>query len=348
MKKIIFYICTNDGTDARVSKEIKTLSKIYQIHYFGFIKEGSKKGISLDLCSTVYLVDGSPRSLISLIKFIKIILFSLSKYKTASIHIVDEEILIFLYFFLWGREVVLDIFDSLWLRYDKIGRFFKIIKILFYYLPNKIIVTDQNRKNLLPKCIQSKTFIVPNVPVYQIYAQKVRKSNELIIYLVGSLSKNRGVSFARKLISSENKIKVVAAGWIYDDYTKDFIEDPQVDYLGILNQDEINRRIALNGDYILAIYPLTNANNVNASPNKIYDAIQTKTPIIISSGTHASKIVNEMQIGFCVQPEDCVDFSKLSKKLIDHRFDFIFDDDEIHLNSWENYELTLLNCHAID
>ena len=51
-------------------------------------------------------------------------------------------------------------------------------------------------------------------------------------------------------------------------------------------------------DYILSVYAPLNENNINASPNKIYDAIQTETPVIINAEVKISDWVRTKRIGF--------------------------------------------------
>lgn len=73
-------------------------------------------------------------------------------------------------------------------------------------------------------------------------------------------------------------------------------------------------------DLVLSTYDVENENVRYAEPNKIYEAIYYKTPIIVSSGTYLAEKVNELGIGYDIDAMDdksVVNFiSGLSKESI--------------------------------
>lgn len=55
-------------------------------------------------------------------------------------------------------------------------------------------------------------------------------------------------------------------------------------------------------DLVLSTYDVENENVRYAEPNKIYESIWFKTPIIVSSGTFLAKKVNDLGIGYAIDP----------------------------------------------
>ena len=83
-------------------------------------------------------------------------------------------------------------------------------------------------------------------------------------------------------------------------------------------------------DFINSIYGSDNQIVKTALPNKLYDCILFKKPIIVSSNTYLSKIVNEYNLGFDVN----LDKDNLYEKLLNYVE--VFDD-----------QLFLEGCNAL-
>ena len=158
------------------------------------------------------------------------------------------------------------------------------------------------------------------------------------------MKKNRGSKFVFDLISGSENIKIYCAGWIADNYTKNLIKSDKVDYLGVLPQEEINRFIVNNGDYLLAIYPTNNINNIYASPNKVYDSILTNTPLIINEKIKVSSFVLSKKIGYIIK-DSKFNPDNLIRKLKSKKNDFLFDNKLLKEYCWEFYENILIESH---
>ncbi len=110
----ILFITTNDGSDMRINKEIRSLSKYADVMFLGV---GEKANCYIaPYCKQVVLVQGKRNSAIVLIKQVLIFLKLLVTKKIESIHIINEQLYIFFYPFLFFKHTVLDLFDSLFLR----------------------------------------------------------------------------------------------------------------------------------------------------------------------------------------------------------------------------------------
>ena len=62
-------------------------------------------------------------------------------------------------------------------------------------------------------------------------------------------------------------------------------------------------------------YEPSNQNNINASPNKIYDAIQTNTPIIINNEVKVAAFVKRKNIGVILDSFYDYDLETVYKEL---------------------------------
>ena len=213
-----------------------------------------------------------------------------------------------------------------------------------YGPPVKILVTDENRNNLMPRFVLKKTSVLPNVPYKGKYIYGNSGSGNLTICYFGTLSRKRGSEFLNDIIKINPEIRIIAAGWVVDTYTKNLISQDNVKFLGVKSQEEVNLILAQYGDYLLGVYPLNNLNNINASPNKIYDSIHTKTPIIINKGVKVSSFVRSNNIGYIVDDTN-KDMRKIVKDLILKKNGFTFSNKLIDKYCWENFEKVLIDCH---
>lgn len=343
MTPVVLYCSLNNGSDTRITKEVRTYSKNYDVYYLG---------IGRDDCNFInpsvvrkIVIRGNYRNPINLLRFCFVFLFLRIKLKPSVIHIVDEQLWLILRIITWRRSKVrLDIFDSIFLKFNKPGNTLFRLKNFLYNGLDLVYVTDENRRNLLPDSITTEVRILPNVPVKDGAFQKVDKSisNNLNIFYVGTLLKDRGSSYAKLLLQSEN-VNITCIGWVRDDFTEELLNHDRVRYLGVLSQNEVNKIISLEADYIIGIYPTDNINNIYASPNKVYDAIHTATPLIINEGILVADFVSSLNIGLTV-PDDylLLNLDQHIRDLYRKRDSFEFSDELVNKYSWENYEEMLL------
>jgi glycosyltransferase involved in cell wall biosynthesis len=76
-------------------------------------------------------------------------------------------------------------------------------------------------------------------------------------------------------------------------------------------------------DLVLSTYDVENENVRFAEPNKIYESIYFRTPIIVSSGTYLAEKVNEIGIGYdidAMKDEEIINFiQQLDNESINQR-----------------------------
>jgi hypothetical protein len=341
---MILFLSTNDGSDTRINKEISTLSKQYQIIFIGI---GDENNSYLKSLCSLHIIKGSRKSLFVYFRYLFLVYKLLFTKKINSIHIINEQLLFLFYPITIFKRTILDLFDSFFLKKNLTSKFFQGLQILFFITTNRVIVTDENRYSILPTAIRKKSIIIENYP-YK-FKEKIKKANnsELVIAYVGSLQSTRGTSLLNSLLKTSHKIKVLMIGWLYDEESKGLSKKKKVEYLGVKPQEEVSEIIANQADYLMCTYEPNNLNNINASPNKIYDAVQLETPVIINSEVKVSDFVRKQKIGYVLDSYYLVEHESLGQTLKNKKNDFIFNDEIKDKFSWENIEQKIISAHKL-
>ncbi len=84
---------------------------------------------------------------------------------------------------------------------------------------------------------------------------------------------------------------------------------------------------------------------INASPNKIYDGIQTETPLLINKEVKAASLVEDLNIGITIPSYYHEDFISLSNLMLEKKNSFDFPDKLKEKYTWEGVEEVLLSSH---
>jgi hypothetical protein len=341
-KKQLLYITSNDGSDTRINKEINTLSKEFEIDFIG-IGLGNNAFVKSN-CKNFYLISGSRKSLGSWLKLaLKVYRLCLLR-KYHSIHMINEQLLIVLYPCCFFKHSVVDLFDSFFLKTSYKGWWVELMRKVLFAPVNKIVVTDNNRKSLIPSYLQRKIIVVENYPNLVSFT-KEKQNDKIILFYTGWMGLGRGTLLVQKLIEKYDDIELWMAGWFADEVTESLYKNEKVKYWGVRPQIE-TMKLAAQADYILCLYAPIHDNNINASPNKIYDAIQVRTPVIINQEVKVSAFVKEHQLGIIIPEFDWSDIDKFHKDLVDKRGTFIFDDNLKRAFCWEKVEKKLVDCHV--
>lgn len=343
----LLYLSFNDGSDMRVTKELHTLGRAARVSLVAVGPDLSHY-YAADSVHTLHFVTGNRRSAGTLFRYFFTCARLLLTQRYDSVHIINEPQLLVLWPFLWWQKrVVLDLFDSIFLRRNRPGNHSKGLKRLVYAPIDYTLVTDQNRLGLLPDFLKNHALVVPNYP-YELSdpPRKVRSPHLTLMYY-GWLGELRGTETARELLAADPNVHLLMAGWLADDTSRALAQHPRATWLGVLPQAEALRIAAEQADYILCVYAPTNDNNINASPNKIYDAIQTNTPVIINAEVKVSDFVQVNKIGIVLDQYRPADYISLGKALFSQRESYYFDDSLRKKYTWKNAESALLTAHGL-
>lgn len=345
--RTILFISSNDGSDMRINKEVKSLQKHSEVIFLG-VGDHSKCYVA-PFCKEVILVQGKRNSIPVLIRQVLIFIKLLFSRKIKSIHVINEEFYLLLYPFLLFKHTVLDLFDSVFLRKNKSGEKMKWIKRLLYWPANTILVTDENRYQLMPESLRYKCMVLPNYPEYFSFKEEKEKSDKLRILYNGWMGLNRGTEIVEGLLKTNLPLKIYMAGWFSEEYTRSLVEkySVQIEFPGVVPQRNSLELAQTKADYILCVYAPINENNINASPNKVYDAIQTSTPLIMNAEVRVSGWVKQKGIGFVLPGYDVADYSKLYFDLQKDKNKFSFNEDLKKHYTWERVEGNLLKAHQL-
>ncbi len=346
-KPKLLYISTNPGDCPRTTKEIRTLSNHFRIFYLGIGVAEDRSIFIKPFVENYFVAKGARYSILNLLKYYFGFLKLRLSNKFDSIHIINEQPLIIFYpFLLWSNNVVLDIFDSMFLKgKTKLSFLNNWFRSFLYFPLDHIIVTDNNRLNLMPKKFHKRMSVLENFP--NIYSKpiKTRKDNSVLkIMFIGALSKSRGAEILLNLIQLGDDVKIGVVGWIRDDIAQKLSDHDNSEYYGVLPQDEVFG-LSYDADYIMCCYEPLNANNINASPNKVYDAIQTETPVIINSEVVLSSFVKDNSLGIVLSDFYTVDPQSLKSELFEKRESFFKNSNLSEKYCWENQEKILIKIH---
>lgn len=326
----------------RINKELRTLSKAFEITFAG-IGFNEEKSFGKVYCENFYLVRGKRNRPLTILKQFFLV-WRLMR-KTHTVHIINEQLMIFFYPLLFRKHVVLDIFDSLFLRVNKSRNKWHLLKRIIYAPVNKILVTDENRKNLMPAFTHRKISILQNYPNKYTGPIQKKPHEGIVILYYGWMGIDRGTDIIEKLLAVSDKIFVIMAGWFSDDYTKNLAKHPRVEFRGVLVQALANEIAAVEADYILCAYAPINENTINASPNKIYDSIQVQTPVIINADIIVPEVVTKYKTGIVIPKYEVSDPIALAAELLEKKGSFKFEPELIENFTWEKIEQVLIEAH---
>jgi len=348
MKKKMLYISINDGSDTRINKEVKSLyDNGFSIYFIG-IGETEEKTFVKEYCTFFEITRGSHNSKLALLKYYFLFLKTFFARRYDFIHIINEQnYLLFLPFLYFHKQVVIDIFDSMFLKGEQTS-LNQFLQRIVYKRVEKLLVTDENRQSLMPQNFAHKYVVLPNYPYkyklnYDLPAPSLEE--KISIFYYGSLTKGRGSNILKNLLEKfEGKIQVIMAGWVNDKDTEILLEKDNVTHLGTLDQKAALVQ-AESTDYLLCFYEPINDNNINASPNKIWDAIQVKTPLLINGEVKISSFIQQHNIGIVLPSFYDIDYNAFYQELKIRRNTFNFSEDFAKKYTWEGVENRLLEIY---
>jgi len=342
----LLYLSISDGLDSRTNKEIATLSRSFTVDYLGVSATGQKPFFT-GQARRIELIPGRTRSIKTLLRLAGRTIVLLCRNRYASVHVVNEDLYLLFLPLLLGQRVVLDVFDSSFLKWRMPNWVIGMGRRISYTLPAKIIVTDDERAGLMPAYVQHKLVVIPNYPFQYNGPFEKREPGIVRVYYTGSLSARRGTDFIRQLLDAAEDVRVVMTGWIRDETTRQLSTHPRVEWLGLVTQEQ-SITLATRCDFILCHYEPKNTNNIYASPNKIYDAIQAGCAVIINPEVRVSRFVREQGLGVVLDAFEPADMKQVAQALRDFAKSYRPNPALRAEYLWEKVEPLLLAAHGIN
>ena len=234
---------------------------------------------------------------------------------------------------IFDKKVIFDIFD--WFSDEvRTGRWIidRTINFLEKYAVKKsdlVIICEKERLKQMG-VIPSRYIVIPNMPELSAPSLDLKndeensRKDEIKIAYVGGLVKDRGLLELLDVVQSMPRIKLEIAGFgeesIVRKLKKVAKSHANIKYDGKVSYKKAIE-IMINADLIYAMYYKTNPNHIYAAPNKFYESIFLRKPIITTKGTLVGNKVEFYHTGITIEEGKFVLeklLQDLSKKRVDN------------------------------
>lgn len=168
-----------------------------------------------------------------------------------------------------------------------------------------VILADASREVQFGNKLNN--FIVfNNVPILEqnvanLYDMEDTERNYFVIFYAGILDKTRGIIDIINIIKDMPQIKLIVAGFGTDEeeIKASCIKYDNIDFLGIIEYPTVIQ-LTKKCNLLFALYDPSIPNNKYASPNKLFEAMMCKKPILVSDNSRMAEIVNQEECGIVV------------------------------------------------
>lgn len=317
----ILFLRSHDGVnDSRVAKEIYSISKKHNVTFLGWDRSTSdatirrckykffdKEEILNHICIKAPIGGGFKKLFFPLLRFWRLEYNFIKKElpNFDAIHACDLDTAFPLLLFYKKIPIVYDIYDyyadthaSPWLI-DKLLRKFEgcIIR-----KSNTVIICNEIRKQQIIPYVPKNLVIIHNAPsvktIQRTFCVNSELSPRLKVVYVGSLSQDRFLAEMADVITQTQNVELHIGGiGILEEYFSELSgQFSNIIYYGKMSYEDV---IALEDkcDIVTAIYDPRVKNNRFASPNKFYEALMLKKPLIMMHNTGMDSFVEKYQLG---------------------------------------------------
>ena len=238
------------------------------------------------------------------------------------------------------RHQVRDL-HSLQLSTSFISKFFVFIESILLRKVESIIVSSPEFNNeYYKKIYKGEVILLENTPLKTIWNgfKKKKKDGVFNIGFVGIIRYKQSlyqlVDAVEKLSTNGMNINVLFAGGGDVEDLKTHINNFSLfEFQGAYEYSKDIKRLYSGLDLIYAVYDSQDKNCQLAMPNKFYESIISRIPIIVASGTFVGHEVERLGIGVSVRSGDVINLELLLSEINNS-------------NSW--YEQALKTLHTID
>jgi hypothetical protein len=187
-------------------------------------------------------------------------------------------------------------------------------------LSTACIFPDYSRFKLLGTPNLKNVFFVPNILEYSKFSRwKGSPNDKLIVFLCGWLATTRGVELLPNLVDlTKRNVEFLLMGNCADDVVKKIKNLERVELVSAVPRKKCLEVMA-QVDLVFAFYNPIIPININALPQKVYDAVLVASPIYINSEVEMSEAL--LQTGGCLSSNyfDTVDVAKQLNILADDK-----------------------------
>ncbi|PYG87171.1 glycosyltransferase involved in cell wall biosynthesis [Ruminiclostridium sufflavum DSM 19573] len=333
MEKAIMIVTNRYDPDVRVHKEAKYLrSKGFDVEVLCWDREGEYINKSNEKIDGIVIRRFFPyakygtgiKQLIAYIKFIIEIKKYLSKVEYSYLHCHDLDGIIAGFFL--NKEKAKLIFDMhefyevLW-KNQKLRYIIRSIVSFFQNKSDAIIYVNEEQMKVTKQKYRLKSFYLPNYPDEE-YFKDIKKSysDSLRIAYIGAVRQSFELKNLMDACKDLKNVEVIIHGMgVAYKYLRSIEANyNNVKVTGTYSVFQIGE-LYRNTDILYVVYPMDTAQNRLAFPVKFYEAILTKTPVIVSKGSVIEEFVKEHNIGLSVDGNNTEDILKCINNIVKNR-----------------------------
>ena len=213
---------------------------------------------------------------------------------------------------IFGKKVIFDIFD--WFSDEvRTGKLLidKPINVMEKFAvkhSNLVVICEEGRLQQMA-CAPKKYIVIPNLPMQlvdtesEMHATKGYSEVISIVY-VGGLVHSRGIIELVNCVAGNPKFDLEIAGFgnyeIEEKIREKECTCENIHFYGKVSYEKAIK-IMTNADLLYAMYYKDNANHIYAAPNKFYESVFLKKPIITTKGTLVGEKVKKYHTGFVIE-----------------------------------------------
>lgn len=348
-RRIIFIRALKGIPDSRLEKEVYSLSKAFSVSVLGWDREKSYRGIKKSenkvFGKTVIfhhvgilapIGEGFSKLLFPMLEFWIAEYRYLIKNKDSFdiIHACDFDtaLIAFLAAKRLNKRIVYDIFDY----YAESHAAPKFVKRVIKKIDDNVItksdatiICSELRREQIKDAKPNKLIVIHNTPIENVNMQESptlmddNQNHKIKLVYVGLLSKDRFLEEIANVIIRRNDIEWHIGGWgVLEDYFSNLsAKSENIIYYGKLPYSEV-LKLEKQCDLMTAIYDPVLPNHIYAAPNKFYEALMIKKPVIMIKGTGMDSYILKYDLGEVLDLEkDSFEnaFSKSLSKLLSKR-----------------------------
>jgi glycosyltransferase involved in cell wall biosynthesis len=303
----ILFLHSDHAPPRKVTKELASLKKLgHIVSFLGWCRLNilpERKSDDFLYYSAIHLPCGYASW--KIVPLLPIWLFlglkHTSRMRPDVLHAADFEaaLLAFIYSFISGKPFIYDILDTFYMRGKRpefVRNLLKKIDGLIMKRARKIIVVDENRITEVEKPYLSKVSIIYNSPPD--LGPFRSNGGPFTVLATGNLYLDRGIMQIIAVCKRIEGTRLLLAGTIREDQIWEAIKHhPFIDYRGLLSyKDALN--LYAEADLVYAYYDPSTPIYINASSNKIFDAMMASRPVLINSEIRIVRLVADLDCGY--------------------------------------------------
>ena len=275
-----------------------------------------------------------------LIKFISQAKKYLKNEKYEMMHCHDYIMALIGVIFFKDKIIVFDMHEDYCDKKSKIKNYLidKVVKFIQNKAKWIIHVNDFQTQKMKEKN-KSKLIYLPNYPEEKIYLPiKKTNSKKVRINYIGSLRDYESLKTLGEIGKKDSDIQVSFYGWgtCFEILKKEY-QNTEIQVLGKYDGITQSGEIYRNTDILYCSYKPQIENWKNAYPVKLYEALVTETPIIVTKDTVAADFVEKFSIGETMQYESEDSLNKSIRKIIQNYKQYTINIQKIKSQyNWEN------------